>query len=85
MNVAVAVVPRSPSVTATSFTLTDEVSSSVIVPVAVGVPDRFAFVGPDRVTVNVSFASSVTSPRTSTVMVFEVSPGANVSVPLADV
>src|SRR5437870_1942310 len=42
-----------------------------------------AWVAPDRLTVNVSSGSNVVSPLTLTVMVLLVSPGLNVSVPLA--
>ena len=44
-----------------------------------------AFTGLLKLTVNVSLASSVVSPATATVTSLLVSPGANVSVPLAAV
>ncbi len=59
-------------------------SSFVIVPVAV-VVDIVALVALDRVTVYVSLLSTVASPFIDTLNVFVVSPGANVSVPLAAV
>ncbi len=59
-------------------------SSFVIVPVAVAV-DIVALVALDRVTVYVSLLSTVASPFIDTLNVFVVSPGANVSVPLAAV
>jgi hypothetical protein len=72
-----------------SVTLTSSIdscgsgSSSVIVPR----PEPSAIVALialESSTVYVSSASSKLSPFTSTVSVFEVSPGANVSVPLAE-
>ena len=60
-------------------------SSSVIVPVAVAVPIPAPPVAPLSVSVSVSFGSSIASPVTFTVTVFEVSPAAKVSVPLPDV
>ena len=57
-------------------------SSSVIEPV----PEpsaSVAFTGDERPTVNVSSCSSAVSPVTATETDFDVSPGANVTVPLA--
>ena len=72
-----------PSAAAASATLSDGApSSSAIVPVPVPSPS-VAFVGPLSVTVNVSSASSVVSSAVPTVNVFEVSPGANDSVPVS--
>src|SRR5262249_10650740 len=80
-----AMLPSSGSVTLTSLMLmVGSPSSSVIVPVPEVVPP--GIVAPldafDNVTVNVSSVSSIKSPITYTVMVLDVSPGANVSVPL---
>ena len=62
----------------------DAVSSFVIV--AVADPCAIlAFAGFESVTVNVSFPSTLVSPATVTGIVFSVSPGRNVSVPLAGV
>ena len=73
-----------PSAAAASATLSDGApSSSAIVPVPVPSPS-VAFVGPLSVTVNVSSASSVVSSAVLTVNVFEVSPGANDSVPVSE-
>ena len=58
------------------------VSSSTIVPVAADLVS-VAFVGLLKATENVSFDSAVVSRVTSTVTSFCVSPGANVSVPVA--
>ena len=58
------------------------VSSSTIVPVAADFVS-VAFVGLLRATENVSFDSAVVSRVTSTVTIFCISPGANVSVPVA--
>ena len=81
-NVAV-VVPTLPSVTdAFVIDSTGAVSSFVIVPVPVP-PTIAAFVAPLRFTVNVSLASNVVSPFTSTVTVCVVIPGLNVTVPAA--
>ena len=52
-------------------------SSSVMVPVPLATA-RVALTGLERLTVNVSFASSRTSPLTTTAMVFVVSPGLKV-------
>ena len=52
-----------------------------IVPVAVAVPS-VAPDGLDKVTVNVSSASTAVSPVTFTATVCEVTPAANVTVPL---
>ncbi len=74
-------VPALPSFNDTSLMLRVGVaSSSVIVPVPTAAPS-VALVGLVSVTVNVSLASSSRSPFTSTVTVWLVSPGANVSVP----
>ena len=59
-------------------------SSSMIVPVAVEAPSR-AFVGFDRLIVNLSFHSYTESLVVDTRTVFLVSPGAKVSVPDAAV
>src|SRR5882672_3098172 len=58
------------------------VSSFWMVPVPTGLA-IVALVAPDRVTVKVSSGSNLVSPLTLTVMVLVVSPGLNVSVPLA--
>ena len=50
----------------------------VVVPVGVAI---VAFVGDDNVTLNVSFGSKTTSPLTFTVIVCNVCPGVNVTVP----
>ena len=60
-----------------------ETSSLVIVPVAVAAPGSRR--GRDRVTVNVSSGSTVASPATTTFTVLDVSPAANVIVPVAAV
>ena len=81
MNVAF-VVPMSPSTTLTSLTESAGVgSSSLIVPVpcASAIVTLTAFV---RLSVNVSFASSRTSPLTSTVTCWAVWPAVKVAVPL---
>ena len=74
-------VPLSPSVTVTL--LTESVgwaSSSVIVPTPI--PSAIVTLdGFDRLSVNVSFASSSVSPWTRTVTCFVVSPAAKLSVP----
>src|SRR4029079_6366920 len=58
------------------------VSSFVILPVAVPVA-TVAPTAPEMVTVRVSSCSIATSPTTPTEMVFDVSPGPKVTVPLA--
>ena len=60
--------------------VTTAVSSLVMVPVAVAVP-RVAPDGVDNVTVNVSVGSTVVSPVTATLRVWEVTPAAKVRVP----
>ena len=55
-------------------------SLSTIVTVSVALP-RLAFWGDEIVVVNVSFASSATSPITLIKMALSVSPGANSRVP----
>ena len=60
---------------------TTAVSSLVMVPMAVAVP-RLALVGALNATVKVSLASTAVSPRTATLTFAEVTPGANVRVPL---
>ncbi len=59
-------------------------SSFVIVPTPAWSP-RSAFTGDARATSNDSSLSKTTSPATATAKVFDVSPGANVSVLDADV
>jgi hypothetical protein len=59
-------------------------SLSAMVPVP-SPPAIEAFEGSESSTVNVSSGSSAESPTTSTAMVFVVSPGANVTVPLVAV
>ena len=61
------------------------VSSSVIVPVAVGSAASVTFDGLDRVSVKVSSSSSVVSSIVATVTVSSVTPGMKVSVSLAAV
>jgi hypothetical protein len=79
VNVALTAPPL-PSVTVTSLTETvGGASSSLIVPTP-WPSAMVAFDGFDRVSVNVSFASSSVSPTTSTVTVFVVCPGVNVRV-----
>src|SRR5437667_269590 len=58
------------------------VSSLWIVPVP-SASAMVALVAPDRLTKKVSLGSNLVSPLTLTVMVLLVSPGLNVSVPLA--
>ena len=82
MKVA-ATVPLLPSLTVTSLTATAGSGSlSVIVPSPSPSP-IVAFDGFERLTKNVSFASSSRSPLTCTVTVFAVCPGVKVSVPAA--
>ena len=78
-------VPSSPSVTEGESTeITGGPSSSVMVPVAAAaLLESTALVGLDRVSVNVSFASSSASSKTATDTVLVVSPTANVNVPEA--
>ena len=67
---------------ATASVTVGAASSSVIVPTPVAaVDDRAALTGPLSVSFTVSFGSSCPSPITDTVIVFDVSPAANVSVP----
>ena len=73
-----------PSVTVGSSTEIVGPSSSVIVTVAAAT-EIVAFVGLERLTVNVSSASSVVSPVIGTENDSEVEPASNVSVPEADV
>ena len=63
---------------------TTTASSLVMVPVAVAVPS-LAPEGAESVTVNVSSGSTVASPVTATLIVLDVSPAANVKVPVDDV
>ena len=75
-------VPVSPSSTLTLLIASVGARSSfVIVPVPVAVA-IVALVGPDNVTVNVSFASYSVSPTTGTVIVPVVAPTAIVRIPL---
>ncbi len=84
MNAAVTV-PELPSVTLTLSIDSDGVGSlSTIVPTPWPVP-MVAFVGPLRLTRNVSSASSSASSITATVTGCAVTPGANVRVPAAAV
>ena len=88
--VAVTVTVVAPALSSTELELRaspiapGKASLSVIVPSAV-VSLMLAFEALLRVTVNVSSVSSRTSSVTLTSTVFEVSPAANVRVPLADV
>ncbi len=78
-------IPALPSVTLTLLIDTDGVGSlSTIVPTPWPVP-MVAFVGPLRLTKNVSSASSSPSSITTTVTGCAVTPGANVKVPAAAV
>src|SRR6266496_2553180 len=78
-------VPPVPSATEASPTVSaGGGSSSTIVPVALAVA-IVAFTGVLIVAVTVSSGSSRASGTTGTSIVFEVSPGANVSVPLTGV
>ena len=73
--------PVLPSVTVTSLIVSDGVG--VVVgdrPDALGVGDRSRSTAFERLTMNVSSASSSRSPLTATVIVLVVSPGAKVSV-----
>ena len=76
------VVPLSPSARLTS-SIDSEASSLRIVPWP-WPSGLVALLGLVRLTTNVSWASGVVSPLTWTVMVLDVSPGANVRVPEVD-